>query len=302
MKRPRDSQRSKLYKAEDCAPKGEQFETVAECQAYVDRITASAWWCTYQVPWIEKDPPRSSAIYGIEPGERSPAQRYGWGGDAKSSPKRTKGIIPCRDESRPVVQVLDGRGRRSACARGNTISLPKWARNERTIIHELAHVVATERPAHGRQFALIFLDMMKRFHSDPDAWQVMKCAFQNDKVRYKKKRKGNPNNLGLVKFREIAAARRAGKDALKELPLYPGAQPCLRSGYCCKRRPCSFGRWNSDETRCEHLAGDRPGEYACAIAAEIVRRPGWEMEPAFGAGCCSSLNSDRIGLKKKVQE
>jgi len=85
---------------------------------------------------------------------------------------------------------------------------------------------------------------------------------------------------------------------MRELPLHPGAQPCLRSGYCCRRWPCSFGWWNADETQCEHLAGERPGEHSCAIAEVITRCFGWEMEPAFGAGCCSPMNSDRGALEK----
>lgn len=210
LKEPRDSQRSKLYKAEDGASKGEQFETVAECQAYVDHITASAWWCTYQVPWIDIDPPTRSSIRGVGPGDRSPAQRLGWGGKGKI-PLRTKGIVPTRrDELKPVVEVRDGRG---ALAWANIIMLPKWARNERVILHELAHVIATERPAHGRQFARIFIDLLQRFHPQRHAAAAaLKVAFAEKKVRWKRKRKTSADNPGIRKFREIAAARRAGKD------------------------------------------------------------------------------------------
>lgn len=34
----------------------------------------------------------------------------------------------------------------------------------------------------------------------------------------------------------------------------------------------------------------------CSIAHEIMGQPGWEIAPAFGAGCCSSLNSDRLAI------
>jgi len=214
MKRPRDSQRSKLYGAERVVPGGDQFVSVEECQAYVDRITASAWWCTYQVPWIDKDPPTGRSLVSscgtltVQLHERSPATRLGWGSKSKKPPKRAKGIIPCRDESKPVVHVLDGRGRSSACAYADVIKLPCWARCERVILHELSHIIQTENPGHGRQFARIFLDITKRFHSNREAWITLKAAYKKHKVRWKKKRKVSPDNPGLRKFREIAAARR----------------------------------------------------------------------------------------------
>jgi len=73
--------------------------------------------------------------------------------------------------------------------------------------------------------------------------------------------------------------------------------PCLRSGFCCKQAPCPFGKWNEAKTQCEYLVGDEPGGYECGIYDEIVQQPGAELVPAFGAGCCSNLNSDRIGLQ-----
>jgi len=38
-----DSRRQKLYKAEDGVSKGESFATVAECQAYLNKVTSSEW-------------------------------------------------------------------------------------------------------------------------------------------------------------------------------------------------------------------------------------------------------------------
>jgi|3_EtaG_2_1085321.scaffolds.fasta_scaffold00267_27 hypothetical protein len=80
---------------------------------------------------------------------------------------------------------------------------------------------------------------------------------------------------------------------IDDLPLYPSARPCVRSGFCCKQAPCGFGEWNASETACVHLAGDRPGQYACAIADRIKLDPTWVVSPAFGAGCCSPRNLDR---------
>lgn len=45
LHRPYDSQRSRLYKAEGViSTQGQRFTTVEEMQAYVDKLTASAWW------------------------------------------------------------------------------------------------------------------------------------------------------------------------------------------------------------------------------------------------------------------
>ena len=69
---------------------------------------------------------------------------------------------------------------------------------------------------------------------------------------------------------------------------------CVRSGYCCKRSPCPFGRWNRAKTQCDYLEGDRPGRYACGIYDEIRDEAGGgDFGPAFGAGCCAPLNTDR---------
>lgn len=72
--------------------------------------------------------------------------------------------------------------------------------------------------------------------------------------------------------------------------------PCVRSGYCCKKAPCGFGDWNAEKTQCKHLETGTDGRYQCGIAAEIVKDPTWVFSPAFGAGCCSPMNSDRQGI------
>ena len=77
---------------------------------------------------------------------------------------------------------------------------------------------------------------------------------------------------------------------------------CLRSGYCCKQRPCPFGEVVSSTDRsCRYLEGDRPGHYRCGIYEFISRQPASEyanISPAFGGGCCSPLNSDRTELRE----
>ncbi len=77
------------------------------------------------------------------------------------------------------------------------------------------------------------------------------------------------------------------------LPLYEGARECVRSGYCCKQAPCPFGTWNEEKHQCTHLVKGEDGRYECGIIEEIVTKPGWQFSPAFGAGCCSPMNTDR---------
>lgn len=71
----------------------------------------------------------------------------------------------------------------------------------------------------------------------------------------------------------------------------------MGSGFCCKTAPCGFGEadagggclylvvWQQSETTAER--------YRCGKYAEIVGRPGAELSPAFGAGCCSPLFNGR---------
>jgi len=73
------------------------------------------------------------------------------------------------------------------------------------------------------------------------------------------------------------------------LQLYPGSQPCVRSGFCCKRGPCQFGAWDADRQQCKFLETGDDGRYQCGIFDQIVDAPGSEWNPAFGAGCCMPL-------------
>lgn len=66
----------------------------------------------------------------------------------------------------PAILVLDGRGRRKACATfyygRRAIKLPKWARNEYVILHEVAHHL-TRLDGHKAEFASCLLDLVRHF-------------------------------------------------------------------------------------------------------------------------------------------
>jgi hypothetical protein len=76
---------------------------------------------------------------------------------------------------------------------------------------------------------------------------------------------------------------------------------CLRSGYCCKKAPCPYGKSISDTNlACRYQGGDKPGEYFCKKYNEIILDETSWISPAFGSGCSSPLNSDRLQIKKKA--
>jgi hypothetical protein len=79
------------------------------------------------------------------------------------------------------------------------------------------------------------------------------------------------------------------------LPLYPGAKPCVNSGFCCKQAPCQFGEAISDDNpQCKYLEPLDDLRFICGKFEEIDGKPGSEIDPAFGAGCCMPLfNEDR---------
>jgi putative metallohydrolase (TIGR04338 family) len=65
-----------------------------------------------------------------------------------------------------AITVLDGRGRRKACATfhyGNrAIKLPRWARTKYVILHEVAHHL-TRLDGHKAEFASCLLDLVRHF-------------------------------------------------------------------------------------------------------------------------------------------
>jgi hypothetical protein len=71
---------------------------------------------------------------------------------------------------------------------------------------------------------------------------------------------------------------------------------CERSGFCCKQGVCPFGTWDKEKHQCAHLVGESAGEYECGIYEQIIKHPSSEFSPAFGAGCSSALNPDRMRL------
>jgi putative metallohydrolase (TIGR04338 family) len=90
------------------------------------------------------------------------------------------------------IQVLDGRGRRTACATYRdgryVICLPKWARNEFVILHEIAHHLTTAegKYAHDSYFATCLLNLVRNVLGREDALTLQAAYnFKGVKVRGK---------------------------------------------------------------------------------------------------------------------
>lgn len=80
------------------------------------------------------------------------------------------------------------------------------------------------------------------------------------------------------------------------LKLAAGARPCVQCGFCCRQAPCPFGTHAPGVRRCAYLIDNR-----CGIYEQILSLPDdrWHFAPAFGAGCCSALNTDRARIMTK---
>ena len=70
------------------------------------------------------------------------------------------------------------------------------------------------------------------------------------------------------------------------------AAPCVRSGFCCLKATCAVGNLHGAPARgrCPFLRGDRPGFFSCGLIDDGT------IDGSViyaGAGCSSSLNTDR---------
>ena len=88
------------------------------------------------------------------------------------------------------IKVLDGRRRRAACADvvggQRVIRLPKWARNEYVILHEIAHHLCWFDGGHRPDFASCLLDLVRHFLGKESA-EILQGAFYLKGVKVKGK-------------------------------------------------------------------------------------------------------------------
>lgn len=76
--------------------------------------------------------------------------------------------------------------------------------------------------------------------------------------------------------------------------------PCLGSGFCCKETRCSVGvAAHGPGANCPSLVWEH-GRYWCGqiLRADSARAAQLRSHLYIGAGCCSSLNRDRLVVLK----
>lgn len=109
-----------------------------------------------------------------------------------------------------VPTIGDGRGRRKAAysSWSNEIKLPRWARTEQTVLHEVAHMVIrfkadASAAAHGPEYARVLVDLWVRrgLVTNKEARASAR------KARVKVARKGYPVMLGVRAISRLANLR-----------------------------------------------------------------------------------------------
>jgi len=179
MTAPRDSQRSKLYRAEDVLishPDNTHY-TLEEAQALVDLLMSRAWF-KRRWPRLSK---RGTIPVVKGRGYRARAHWQTW----------------------PGLTYW--------------ISLPSPVyRSSYVILHELAHVCCFDQygvnniPAHGREFAKTFLELVN-WHMGKDAGDALRQSYKDHGVRYRKRpdRKPLSEDQRQVLRERMALARAA---------------------------------------------------------------------------------------------
>lgn len=153
----RDSQRSKVYKAENIAFKGhakanESLPEIEDIERYVRHV--------WSLKRVQDAFPRAVVNWRLG----APA-------------------------------VHDGRGRRSACGAVGFISMPKRARVAWIVLHELAHTISRRIDyniaGHGWQYAATYLTLV-RLVLGVEAHDLLKAQFKAHRVRYREPRSRAP--------------------------------------------------------------------------------------------------------------
>ena len=174
MKRPRDSQRQRVYDAETLLAKspvlqgwGRMLPTVEDCTVYAEKVLADKWVRTW---WPEV---------------------ADW-----------------------ALDVQDGRSRRSASGRlhrarpfrlneeGDVAQLkfPKPTRWEQIVLHEIAHCIASpqEKAAHGREFVAVYLKLTQRFRGPAIAARLRRCFRKTGAKWYALRPGTRPDRVGTI--------------------------------------------------------------------------------------------------------
>lgn len=86
---------------------------------------------------------------------------------------------------------------------------------------------------------------------------------------------------------------------------YSKKHPCVRCGYCCTVRPCSYGEWDKRNNRCYWLEEDDKdlGTFKCRLYDYIRIKEKLSPYPMFDNYCSSPLmNTIRENVIAKTKK
>lgn len=113
-------------------------------------------------------------------------------------------------KSLTVRHKVYGSATASSC--GSIVSLPPWAREEWTILHEVAHcVTAAQHAAHGPEFAAAFLTLVRQ-QMGKASYDSLRAAMRERRVKIGPLVKPDPRYAQRVVPRATIEARRAKAD------------------------------------------------------------------------------------------
>jgi hypothetical protein len=171
----RDSQRAKLYRAERAALKafdeGEPINSIPEVRDYLEGVSRKRFFHSLWKKWRESEIGPGPARFDLADGRGTSWARGGSRGyhrDRKPCPT-CGGVI-----KGPRVPVV-------------FINAPRWSRRPRFLLHELAHAVCPRDVApHGREFAAIFLALVKRYMGD-EAAAALRASYRTNRVKWNRR-------------------------------------------------------------------------------------------------------------------
>lgn len=188
--RPRDSQRQKVYVAENRAtrwtgtPRSELM-TISECQAYIDKVLASKW--------LRSQADLRSRLAAIDKRGGVAVIAGRGGANATFDVRYSQSWGEVYRETRP------------------SISLGVRTRQPYLLLHELSHILQPSGSAfHGWEFCDILLRLVRHFLG-ADLHARLKAEFKAERVRFtapRAKREMSPEQRALLTQR-LAAARAA---------------------------------------------------------------------------------------------
>lgn len=195
--RPRDSQREKVYTAERIVFGGgrqPEFQTVAECQAFIDRLTGQAT--------VRNHFPRLGRRVGAN-----------WHGHVVLVERPNQG------QRRAIAYPAEWR-----------MTVPVWARSRWVLCHELAHLVGPQDGAwHGWEFCDAYLWLVGRAIG-ADAKAELAAGFKSTRARWRPKRQMSDAQKAAAAAR-LAQYRKPATPATDVAADYwPPALPALAVG------------------------------------------------------------------------